>query len=258
MQFHRYICIFAYLHICIFAFVHICIFAFVHICIFADMQICIVVDRDAFAEEPDRGLPPPSGRAFPSSRDLWNCFSQTPPALLATKGARSLINRSLSPFSRQLFLQPQIICVQLLRVLLAALFSLILQRIFRQPRQKTEGIGYSCWQLRQSSAFYDSWDCINCVFIVPTFKSLNFLLLWKQIKMSTKEKESPLIRHAEAIFLAFKFNSWFFLVNTYWVVDLWEKMWLFKTPTCSLINITGIDDLIWFRNKTENSSSNLK
>ena len=198
-----------YLHICIFADMQI---SYLHICdICRYMQICIVhCWPTCSCSELGTSLPPPAGQGFPSSRDLWNCFSQTPPALLATKGARSLINRSLSPFSRQFFLQPQIICVQLLRVLLAALFSLILQRIFRQLRQKTEGIGYSCWQLRQSSAFYDSWDCINCVFIVPTFKSLNFLLPWKQIKMSTKEKESPLIRHAEAIFLAFKFNSWFF------------------------------------------------
>ena len=113
-----------YLHICIFAFVHICIFAFVHICIFADMQICIVVDRDAFAEEPDRGLPPPSGRAFPSSRDLWNCFSQTPPALLATKGARGLINTSFSSFFETVFSPNSLIrCVHLLRVLPSDLSS---------------------------------------------------------------------------------------------------------------------------------------
>ena len=120
----------------------------------------------------------------------------------------------------------------------SALISLILHRIFRGMRRKNWGDWVRSWQLRQSSAFYDSWDCINCVFIVPTFKSLNFLLSWKQIKMSTKEKESPLIRHAEAIFVAFKFNSLLSLVNTYWVVDLWEKMWFFKAPIflCQSIN----------------------
>ena len=148
----------------------------------------------------------PLGKCSPAQGICKTAFLKHPRRFWLQKGHRAWLTEVFLPF-QGIFWRPK--CVHLLRVLLPSYFSSYIWFLGSWGKKNWGDWFGTAGNLRQSGAFYDSWG-INCVFIVPTFKSLNFLLSWKQIKMSTKEKESPLIRHAEAIFLAFKFNSCFF------------------------------------------------
>ena len=230
---HKYANMHTYtqMHICIYA------YAYMHVCLlmqYADMQYALYTFGPCSCSETNHwSYLLPLGKSSPAQGICKTAFLKHPRRFWLQNGHGARLTQVFLPFQDSFF-GPK--CVRLLRVLPSYLSSCI--GFLGAGGGKNWGDWVRSWQLRQSSAFYDSWDCINCVFIVPTFKSLNFLSLWKQIRMSTKEKESPLIRHAEANVLAFKFNSLVSLVNTYWVVDLWEKMWLFKAPTfsCQSIN----------------------
>ena len=171
----------------------------------------------------------PLGKCSPAQGICKTAFLKHPRRFWLQKGHRAWLTEVFLPF-QGIFLTPQMCAFAACS---AALIFLLLHMIFRQLRQKTEGIDLVQLAICGKAAHFMIHEVLTVFLLSQPSKVSIFFCRENKLRCQPRKKKAPWYVTRKQFFLHLN-STLVSLVNTYWVVDLWEKMWLFKTPTCPM------------------------